>query len=457
MTGSFVERHGLVSAHHLDRLDEVVAGFSERGVHTVLVSMCDVSGVSRVKAIPAGRFRKAAEDGVGYQSGVLSLDFAADFVSGTGYGFEAAGRSFLLFPDCGSLFLSPWSPGTAVVMADPYFSDGRPALAAPRLTLRRVLEQLGRRGLDVTWGWEFEFYTFRLENGEFVPTTPDGQALHQLRYRQAEPLINGLRQNFDGAGIEVTDMIHEYGPGQLEINFDPAGGLYGVDRAFFFRLAVKEILRGQNVIASFMTKPLNGFAASGCHVHVSLADPDGSNVFSDPADPDGVSALLRSWVGGLVRHAHGLTALVTPTLNGYKRYAPNSFAPWNVSWGFENRTTMIRIPLDRDAGTRVESRLPEAATNPYIAAAGLLAAGMLGLDEGPEDAHLVVGNAYTEELPRLPASLADALAALKTDTGLRAALGNEFLRLYFGIKENEIRRLQSHVTDWERTEYLELA
>ena len=180
--------------------------------------------------------------------------------------------------------------------------------------------------------------------------------------------------------------------------------------------------------------------------------------FSDPADPDGVSALLRSWVGGLVRHAHGLTALVTPTLNGYKRYAPNSFAPWNVSWGFENRTTMIRIPLDRDAGTRVESRLPEAATNPYIAAAGLLAAGMLGLDEGPGDVDLVAGNAYADELPRLPASLADALAAaLKTDTGLRAALGNQFLRLLLRYQGKRDRRLQSHVTDWERTEYFELA
>ena len=431
--------------------------FSERGVHTVLVSMCDVSGASRVKAIPASRFRRAVEEGVGYQSGVLSLDFAADFVSGTGYGFEAAGRSFLLFPDCGSVFLSPWSPGTAVVMADPYFSDGRPALAAPRLTLRRVLDQLGRLGLDVTWGWEFEFYTFRRENGELVPTTPDGQALHQIRYRQAETLIEALRHNLAGAGIDLTDMIHEYGPGQLEINFDPSSGLYGVDRAFFFRLAVKEILREQGVIASFMTKPLNGRAASGCHVHLSLADPDGLNVFCDPADPDGVSALLRSWVGGLVRHAHGLTALVTPTLNGYKRYAPNSFAPWNVSWGFENRTTMIRIPLDRDTDTRVESRLPEAATNPYVAAAGMIAAGMLGLDEGPDDTHFVPGNAYAMNLPGLPASLADALAALRADSALQAPLGSEFLQLYLGIKDNEIQRFQRHVTDWEQTEYLELA
>jgi glutamine synthetase len=454
---SFAERYGLVGTNHLDRLDDVEAMLAESGVHTVLVSMCDVSGASRVKAVPVGRFRQAAEDGVGYQSGVLSLDFAADFVSGTGYGFEAAGRSFLLFPDCGSVFLSPWSPGTAVAMADPYFADGSPALAAPRLTLRRVLEQLDARGLAATWGWEFEFYTFRRENGDVVPTTPDGQALHQIRYRQAEPLVDALRQNLAPAGLELTDMIHEYGPGQLEINFDPAAGLYGVDRAFFFRLAVKEILRGHGVIASFMTKPLLGRAASGCHTHVSLAGPGGLNLFSDPADPEGVSALLRSWVGGQIRHAHGLTALVTPTLNGYKRYAPNSFAPWNVSWGFENRTTMIRIPLDRGTGTRVESRLPEAATNPYVAAAGLLAAGMLGLDEGADDLHLVRGNAYAEELPRLPASLSEALAALRADSALSRLLGDEFLQLYLGIKDNEIRRFRAHVTDWEQSEYLELA
>ena len=457
MAASFVERHGLEEQVRLDRLDQTLGLFKEHGVHTVLVSMCDASGMSRVKAIPAGLFADAARNGVGYQSGVLSLDFAADFAPGTGYDFELAGGSFLLLPDSGSAFLTPWSPGTALVMGDPYFADGRPATAAPRLTLQRVLGRLAQRGFAVSWGWEFEFYTFKRENGQLIPTTPDSQALNQIRYRQAEPLIELLRENLALAGVEMTDMIHEYGPGQLEVNFDPASGLFGVDRAFFFRLAVKEILQQAGVIATFMTKPLNGRSASGCHIHVSLTDPDGANAFSDPDDPDGISQLARSWIGGQIRHARALTALVTQTINGYKRYAPNTFAPSKVSWGLENRTTMIRVPLERGQNTRIENRLPEAATNPYVAAAGVLATGLLGLDEGPDQKHFADDNAHQRNLPPLPATLPEALDALRSDPPLAEILGHDFLRLYHGVKDNELRRFNGTVTDWETTEYLELA
>ena len=456
MAGSFAEGHGLGERFHLDRLPELLAWFDDERVHTVLVSMCDASGTSRVKAISLSRFADAAHNGVAYQSGVLSLDLAADFAPGTGFDFELAGQSFLLLPDCASAFLTPWSPGTAVVMADPYFVDGRCAGAAPRPTLRRLLDQLARRGYEVSWGWEFEFYTFTREHGELVPTTPDSQALNQIRYRQAEPLIDLLRTNLAAAGIELTDMIHEYGPGQLEVNFEPAAGLYGVDRAFFFRLAVKEILQRNGVIATFMTKPLSGRSASGCHIHVSLTQSDGSNAFSDPAHPEGISMTLLKWIAGQITNARELTALVTPTINGYKRYVPNSFAPSNISWGFENRTTMIRIPLERGPNTRIENRLPEAATNPYIAAAGLLATGLLGLDQEPNTDHFVTGNAHDRTLPPLPDTLHEALTALRTNTQLSELLGQDFLRLYLAVKDNELRRYQAHITDWETNEYLEL-
>ena len=454
----FVECHELVGGFDEDALAECLESLREHGVEHVLVSMCDGSGVSRVKSIAVSTFESAARNGVPYQSGVLSLDNGGDFVSGTGYDFELAGQGFLLFPDPTSLRLSPWHPGTAVVMADPYFVDGRPALGAPRLTLRQVLDLLRARELEVSWGWEIEFYTFRRDaNGELAPTTPDMQALHQIRHRQSTPLFESLQEQLARAGIELTDVIQEYGPGQLEVNFGPGSGLAAVDRAFFFRLAVKEILALQGITATFMTKPVAGRPASGCHLHQALYDRAGANLFHDAQDADEISDALRAWAGGHVRHAAALTALSTQTVNGYKRYVPNSFAPVNASWGLENRTTMLRVPIGRGEATRIESRLCEAATNPYVAAAGAIAAGLVGLDEGPDTEHYVgFGNAYATQLPTLPQTLGEALAALEGDVPLRDALGEPFIRLYTAIKRNELRRFHASVTDWERNEYLEL-
>lgn len=453
----FVDRHELVGGFDEEAVDEAVETLRRHGVRNVLVSLCDGSGVSRVKAIAAHRFRDAARNGVTYQSGVLSLDNAGDFVSGTGFDFELAGRCFLMLPDPHSLFLTPWHPGTAVAMADPYFEGGEPVHAAPRHVLRRVLGAVAERKLEASFGWEFEFYTFRRgQDGELTNTSPDMQALHQVRHRQASPVFDALEEALTSAGIPVTDMIHEYGPGQLEVNFEPGRGLHGADRAFLFRYAVKEIVAQLGLVASFMTKPLAGRPASGCHLHHALYDAQGRNVFEDPQDPDGVSQLLREWVRGQLDHAHALTALCTQTLNGYKRYVPNSFAPWNVSWGFENRTTLLRVPLDRGDDTRVENRLGEAATNPYLAAAGTLACGLLGMGRGADSERFVAADAYLEDLPRLPASLEHALDALEADADLRGMLGEPFIRLYSAIKRNEIRRSREAVTDWERGEYLEL-
>jgi glutamine synthetase len=458
VSAAFVDRHELVGGFDRDRLDEALERLREHDVENVLVSMCDGSGVSRVKAVATETFEDAARNGVPYQSGVLSLDSGGAFVFGTGFDFELAGRCFLLLPDPASLMLTPWHPGTAIVMADPYFEDGRPVEAAPRLVLRRALEALAARDLTVTWGWELEFYTFtRGADGAPVPTTPDMQALHQVRHRQATPLFDALTHGLAGAGIELTDLIQEYGPGQLEVNFGPADGLAAVDRAFAFRYAVKEIAASVGLLASFMTKPLPGNPASACHLHASLTDAAGANVFDDPGAADGLSDVLRAWIHGHIAHAPALTALCAQTVNGYKRFVPNSFAPNNVSWGLENRTTMLRVPLARGRGTRLENRLPEAATNPYVAAAGCLVAGLLGLDAGPDAPHFVEANAYVEPLPPLPATLEAALTALEADDAMASALGAPFMQLYTAVKRNEIARFHAAVTDWERAEYLELA
>jgi glutamine synthetase len=458
MAPSLAEAAGVEDDARREALARALELVRSHELHTILISLCDGSGASRVKSFRASDFERIARVGIPYQSGVLSLDSGADFVAGTGFDFELRGGCFLLLPDPATLTPTPWSPGTAVVMGDAYFEGGSPVAATPRHTARRLLAALEARGLEISWGWEFEFYTFRRDaSGELEPTTPDGQALHQVRHRQVEPMLDALRRWLAPAGIELDDGIHEYGPGQLEVNFPPGRGLAAIDRAFFFRLAVKEILAQDGIVATFMTKPIQGRAASACHLHQALYDRAGANVFADENDPDGLSDTCRRWMSGQLVNADALTALTTPTVNGYKRYAPNSFAPLVASWDLENRTTLVRVPLGRGQNTRIESRLPEAATIPYIAAAGMIATGMLGLDEPQAADRFRAGNAYESDLPRLPESLGRALDALESAPALSALLGGEFLQLYVTLKRHEIRRFEATISEWERNEYLELS
>jgi glutamine synthetase len=423
-------------------------------LHTLLISMCDGSGASRVKSFRASDLERIARSGIPYQSGVLSLDSGADFVAGTGFDFELRGGCFLLLPDPSTLTPTPWSPGTGVLMGDAYFEDGRPVDATPRHTARRLLAALAARGLEISWGWEFEFYTFRRDaSGELSPTTPDGQALHQVRHRQVEPMLDALRRWLAPAGIELDDAIHEYGPGQLEVNFPPGRGLAAIDRAFLFKHAVKEILAREGVVATFMTKPIQGRAASACHIHQAVYDSAGTNVFADETDPDGISEACRRWMGGQCVHAAGLTALTTPTVNGYKRYRPMSLAPDRILWGEDNKGAMVRVV--GDPPTHLENRSAEPAANPYLAIAAQVVSGLDGVDRGldPGDP---THRPYSEDAARLPGSLMEALDALDADPVFATAFGADVVSWIATLKRAEVTRYLQAVTDWEQREYYDL-
>jgi glutamine synthetase len=230
--------------------------------------------------------------------------------------------------------------------------------------------------------------------------------------------------------------------------------LDAADRSFRLKSAVQEIARQHDLLATFMAKPFNDEGGSGFHVHASLADDSGANIFGDPDGPDGISAAGRHALCGVLQHAKALSALLSPTINSYKRFGPDTLAPWLIDWGLDNRSAMVRIPPERGAAARMEVRLGDATANPYLAMAAVGAAVYLGLKDKAEPPPKLEGYGYdVESAEMLPARLSDALDALEADEALCDVLGRYFVDSFLAYKRNEIERFEHFVTDWEFREY----
>ena len=215
--------------------------------------------------------------------------------------------------------------------------------------------------------------------------------------------------------------------------------------------AVQEIARHEGMLATFMAKPFNDEGGSGFHLHLSLVDDTGTNVFGEGAD---LSPVGRAAIAGVLRHAPALAAVLNPTINSYKRFGPDTLAPWLIDWGYDNRSAMVRIPPERGAAARMEVRLGDATANPYLAMAALGAAVYLGIRDGLEPPAPLEGYGYDpESAPMLPQSLTEALDALEADTALCEVLGEYFVTSFLTYKRNEVERFSRHVTDWEFLEY----
>jgi glutamine synthetase len=226
------------------------------------------------------------------------------------------------------------------------------------------------------------------------------------------------------------------------------------DRSFRLKSAVQEIARQHGLLATFMAKPFNDEGGSGFHVHVSVNDEAGRNVFGDPGGPDGLSAVGRQAIGGVLAHARALSALLNPTVNSFKRFGPDTLAPWLIDWGLDNRSAMVRVPPERGPGARMEVRLGDATANPYLAMAAVGAAVFLGVTDKIEPGDKLEGYGYDPARAQiLPMRLADALDALEADRELADVIGGYFVSSFLAYKRNEIERFERFVTDWEFREY----
>jgi len=372
----------------------------------------------------------------------------------------------MLVPDPTSFRILPWAPHSGWLLCDIHFHNGDPMPFSTRHLMRGSLGRLAERGIEFVAGLEVECHILKLDDatpagGEPPQTSPINagyQYLTELRYDEIDPLMEILRKACQALELPLRSLEIEFGPSQVELTFGPTVGLAPADLMMLLRSAVKQVCRRHGYHATFMCRPkLPNVVSSGWHLHQSLrrAD-DGTNLFmsDDPGEP--LSELGRFYLGGLLAHARAATAFSTPTINGYKRYRPFSNAPERAIWARDNRGVMVRVlGGPGDGASRLENRVGEPAANPYLYMASQIEAGLDGIDRqidpGPS-----ADTPYDSTAPTLPRSLMEALSALRDDACFRDRFGGFFIDYFTRLKEAEIARFLSEVTDWEHREYFSI-
>jgi glutamine synthetase len=442
-----------------DPTDADVAAVSERlrdqGIDVVRVSYPDMIGVDRGRDVLLGELGTAVGHGLAFCRAVYHTSPMGDVVPVQG-GLEEGLPDITVRPDLATLTPLPWEQGAAWCLGDAFTRIGTPAPESPRTVAHRVAGRFTGLGYTLVCGPELEFYLCEpVPAGGWQRYANDLGNVYVVG-RKGDPqgvLVDMLRKLRD-AGLRVTAANHEFSPGQFEINLGHSELGDAADRSFRLKSAVQEIARHRGLLATFMAKPFNDEGGSGFHVHVSVADPSGENVFGDTADPDGLSVTGRHAIGGVLAHARALSALLNPTINSYKRFGPDTLAPWLIDWGLDNRSAMVRIPPERGAAARMEVRLGDATANPYLAMAAIGAAVYLGITGKVEPPAKLEGYGYDPSRAEvLPQRLGDALDALEADTDLAEVLGEYFVTSFLAYKRNEIERFERFVTDWEFREY----
>ena len=453
----------------------VLKEIEARGLQAVRFSFADQHGVLRGKTLAAAEVKGALERGVTVTSTLLLKDtshrtvFAA-FTPGGGVGIpEMQGAAdVLMIPDPSTFRVLPWAPETGWLLCELQFQDRRPVPFCTRALLKKALGELSAAGHDLMAGLEVEFHVFRIKDPHLKPAdagqpgeppevellTTGYQYLTEQRYDQIDPVVEFLRKDLAALGLPLRSFEVEFGPSQFEFTLGVLPGLEAADAMVLMRSAIKQSARRRGYHATFMCRPkLPNVVSSGWHLHQSLAK-GGKNAFV--SDREDLSETGKQWLAGLLAHARGAAALTTPTVNGYKRYRPYSLAPDRVIWGKENRGALLRVvggPGNPE--TRIENRAGEPAANPYLYFASQIYSGLDGMARKltpPPSAD----TPYEANAERLPATLAEALTALRRDDCLKDGLGGQFVDYYCRIKEAEIARFNLEVSDWEHREYFDL-
>jgi len=447
---------GLLSQSDLEQL------VAAREIDTVILAFPDMQGRLTGKRVSARLFvEEVAAHGAECCNYLLAVDVDMNTVDGyamssweTGYG------DMVMTPDFSTLRRLPWLPGSALVMADLSFTDGRPVAVAPRTILRTQLDRLAERGLAAFVGTELEFMVFddsyraAWKSGyrDLTLATDYNVDYAMLASTRMEPLLRDIRLGMEGAGMYCEGVKGECNLGQQEIAFRYDDALITCDNHTIYKNGAKEIADQHGKSLTFMAK-FDEREGNSCHIHISLratdASDDGAAVFADEHDPDGMSAMFRSFVAGLIATLRELTLFYAPNINSYKRFADGSFAPTAIAWGMDNRTCALRV-VGHGPGMRVECRAPGGDVNQYLAVAALIAGGLHGVDNGLQLEAPCAGNAYSGGAQRLPQTLAESAALFEQSEVARAAFGDEVVAHYLNNAHIELAAFNAAVTDWER-------
>ncbi|HEV3450364.1 MAG TPA: glutamine synthetase family protein [Acidimicrobiia bacterium] len=431
-------------------------------IDTVVVAFTDLQGRLVGKRV-TGRFFSDSVLAGGVEACNYLLAVDVDMAPLPGYRFASWEQGYgdlECRPDLATLRRIPWLDKTALVLCDVFGASGQPVEVSPRQILRRQVERAAALGFTVMCGSELEFYLFRDSYEEarakgYADLTyhaPYVQDYHVLQTTRDEYVIRVIRNGMEAAGVPVEFSKGEAGPGQHEINLQYADALEMADRHVIYKNGAKEIAGLAGRAITFMAKYAIDQSGSSCHIHSSLWDRTGGQPqFWGESEVDHWSPVFRNWLGGLVLHTGELTWLFAPTVNSYKRYQPASWAPTALVWGLDNRTCGFRVVGDGPTSLRVESRVPGADCNPYLAFAATIAAGLHGLAHEEDPGARFDGNAYEAgDVARVPSTVVDAIAALEQSTLAADAFGAEVHQHLVNTAQQEWASFGAVVTDWER-------
>jgi len=444
-------------------LKELEREIREGTIDTIVAAFTDMQGRLMGKRIQGEYFlEEVSSHGVEGCNYLLALDMEMDPVPGYQMAnWEKGYGDFGIAPDISTLRRIPWLDSTALVLCDVVSHDGGPVVESPRQVLIAQYERANELGYTPMMSSELEFYLYKESYAEawskgyrdLTPTIPYILDYHVLATTMDEPFIQQLRRGMQGAGIPVEFSKGEAWYGQHELNVRYADAVTAADRHTIYKNGVKEIANLNGISASFMAKPSEKDIGSSCHIHMSLVDRDSAK--SAFVDGDEETDVFRHYLGGLRKHVRELALFVAPSVNSYKRYATESWAPTSISWGRDNRTCGFRI-VGHGQSRRMECRIPGADVNPYLGFAALLAAGIDGIQNAIEPGPELVGNAYAAgEAEPFPSSLREAVDGWEASDFAKRTFGEEVWRHYLNYGRTEQRLFDEVVTDYERVRMFE--
>jgi glutamine synthetase len=433
--------------------------FKDHAVKFVLAQFVDIHGSAKTKSVPVGHFEDLLTTGAG---------FAGFAIWGLGMGPH--GPEYLAVGDLSTLSLVPWMPGYARVVCNGHVL-GKPYEYCPRVALRAQLKNLEKLGWTMYTGIEPEFMLLeRGPDGSLAPfdssDTLDKPCYDYKGLARGSEFLGKLVASLQIVGLDIYQIDHEDANGQFEVNFAYSDCMKTADNYVMFKMAASEIAHSMGMICTFMPKPFSNRTGTGSHFHISMGDAKNKNIFSDDKDKSGMglSRIAYHFLAGILEHARGLTALAAPSINSYKRLvvgralSGSTWAPAYIAYGDNNRTAMVRIP-----GGRLELRLPDGSCNPYLTTAGIIAAGLDGvqrkLNPGkPNNTdlyQLMPEQIKAQGIGILPQNLGEAIDDFEADTVLRRAIGDNLAQEFIRLKRMEWIEYSRHVSAWETRRYLE--
>ena len=450
-----------------NKLGAAVKLAEDRNLRFVSLQFTDIVGHVKSVQVPMHQLEEAVERGKWFDGSSIE-------------GFARIAESdMFLVPDLDTFSPIPWEPGigpdgktklatgSARVICDVFTPQGDPFPGDPRWVLRRQIDRAKAKGYILNTGPELEFFLLRRENGSVEPVVHDAAGYFDLSEDLGTEVRKEMMNGLEDFGIRVETAHHEVATGQHEIDFEYADALRTADNAVTFKTTLKAVAAAHGLYATFMPKPFYGINGSGMHTHQSLWDiKKARNAFSDPKDSYGLSETARQYIAGTLDHARGMIAVLAPLVNSYKRLVPGYEAPVYVGWARINRSALIRIPQISKGSlnsVRMELRCPDPSTNPYLAFACMLAAGLDGIERKLTPPEPVEENLYhfdaakleSRKIKQLPGTLREALDELEADKVIREALGEHVFERFVEAKTEEWNEYRTQVSSWEVDRYLE--